>query len=353
MVPLRKMFGSISLVVIVAASVQGEPTADEIRTGNAASQAAVATFQARVDITIRFNPSQVPSSLAGRPLTDKYVIDYARAGDKERMKELEGPLGVLDIVRDFASNKGSLFVPKGDKTSMNTGILDEENHFAETLHLWQWALFELPWCKQPLSGLLGKAQLTAVKSTTDGGRALVYLDVRDPEGRRYEVWVDPGVNYLVRKLVGHRTLPNGSRARMEEEVVSFREVKPGLFVPERLAHSLSFDGKWFEKGEAALSNIRVNGPLPEGYFALKFPPGTMVSDHERGIGYRVGPGGQPTGVAPVAPAPPLAQVGTQTPLTADERRWHWYHIALIACAALLALGVAGMVWRRRRAAAAG
>jgi hypothetical protein len=37
------------------------------------------------------------------------VIDYARAGDKERMNELEGPLGAHDIVRDFASNKGSQF----------------------------------------------------------------------------------------------------------------------------------------------------------------------------------------------------------------------------------------------------
>src|SRR5262245_51328256 len=84
----------VSFVLLGAASLgRGEPTLEEIRSGNATAQAAIVTLQARVDVTVRFNPDTIGRDIAALVKEGKYdleqknVIEYWRAGEKERVKE--------------------------------------------------------------------------------------------------------------------------------------------------------------------------------------------------------------------------------------------------------------------------
>lgn len=339
--------GSLIALAIAVLPVWSEFTQEDVRSGNAASQAAVATVQARVEVTIHFPPSVV-ASIPGSSETDKYVLDYVRSGDKERVKEIQGPLGVRDIIRDFGNKKGSLFVPQSGGKSVDTAILGNEQTPPVTMHIWEWVLFELPECKAPLSQLLDMGDVKKLKSTEISGRALIYLDVRLSKDQRYELWVDPAVNYLVRKLIYHTSKPKVD-LRVEKEVLSFREVQPGVFFPEQLVHGLFFSGgQWFEKAEATLTNIRVNEPLPEGQFRHTFPPGTMVTDYEKGQAYIVSPEGQPRLVSPLDPSGARApeEVMTQTPVTADDDPWPWHRILVLVSVVAVVCGLSVTLWKR-------
>lgn len=339
-----------ALVWLLTACSTGrtDATPDEIRLANEASQGAVATVQARVRVTIQFNPA-TNQNASRTSFTDKYLVEYARAGAKERIKESGGPIGVRDVIRDSQARKGSVFVPKPDKKFLDTAYISYDTR-ADALEIWEWVLFELPECKQPLSQLLAAGVVKSIKSVTHAGRSLIYLDIHDPKrsrfDSRYEVWVDPSVNHLVRRLVYHSSRPLADIS-IEREVLSFREVTPGVFFPEKVAHSLLSNGNWFEKVEAILSEIRLNQRLPEGTFTHKFPPGTRVADYERGTSYTVGPAGQPTKAAPLDPEPPPAPLATSTPPDADEERWPWHRIVLLLSLAIVLAGLGAVYWKRR------
>jgi len=275
-----------------------------------------------------------------------------RSGDKERVKELEGSqLGVRDTIVDLKAKKASQFVPKRGEKSINTALIGPEQRIVVPVQIWEWTLFELPECKEQLGELLDEAELKALKATSESGEALIYLDIRDTKDRRYEVWVDPGTNYLVRKLICHGSRVN-TGYRIEQEVLSFREVKPGLFFPERVVYSLIISGDWMTKTEATLANLRVNETLPAGMFQHTFPPGTLVTDYEHGTGYTLGANGEPTKVGSFVPSSPPVSVGTSTPPTADDVRWPWHWFVVGGSALMVVLGLGLMIWKRRREAAA-
>jgi hypothetical protein len=349
--------GAFVTLVAVSSPGWGALTRDEIRSANAASQAAIVTLQAHVEASIQFNPSLVPKT-GNVLLTEKHVIEYARSGDKERFKELQGAWGVRDVIRDTRNRTGSEFRPKQGNQTIETGVISDGTR-TFPLEIWQWTLFDMPDGDEPLVQLLDRGEVRSLQNKTDSGRALIYLDIhdpptkRDPKGRRYEVWVDPGVNYLARKVICHRTLPNGRKARIEMEVQSFREVKAGVFFPERVVRSGFYRESWADKGEATLSNIRVNESLPAGFFRHTFPSGTRVTDAIRGITYTVGLNGQPTKAAQfnANPSPSPEPRGTPTPLTADVERWPWHRLVLIGSLITVAAGLGVILWKRRNRAA--
>ena len=214
----------------------------------------------------------------------------------------------------------------------------------------------MPDTGQPLSELLAQGDIKTLKQVNDNGRDSVYVDVRDANGWKYEIWIDPGTNYLARKLIRHRRLPNGQNSRIEGEVLSFREVKPGVFFPDRVGQALFFGGDWFQKGKASLSNLQVNEAVAAGQFRHVFPVGTLVADVEKGTTYTIGPAGTPIHVAPIASpppsGPPAGPVGTATPPDADKDRWSWRHLLLLSSGLVLAAGLIMMFWKRRQRTAA-
>jgi hypothetical protein len=334
------------MLLAFSLSSRSEVPIDQIRSANEASRVAVITLQAHVEVTIEFNAAVVPPTHPDRPLKDNYVIEYFRSGNKERFKETRGPLAPRDIIRDFDTQKSSLFLPKQDRKSIDLGAIDEDWKVFP-LELWQWALFEMPDSRQSFSQLLADGQVKVQKTTTSGGRELVYLEVRDSKDQKYEVWVDPAANYLVRKLILHSSKGQGT-IRIEGEVHSFREVKPGVYFPDRMGHSLFIKGNWFEKAEAKLTNLNVRGSLPEGTFKHVFPTGTRVADWEKGTLYTVGSQGQPTKVGNLAAPSQQAPTATATPLEADDERWAWHHFLLIGSGIAVGAGVLALIWKRWR-----
>jgi hypothetical protein len=314
-----------------------------------ASQAAILTLQAHIEITIELNPSQVPSSVRNNSMMNKYVMDYLRSGKKERIKE-DGPLGNRDLIRDFESGKGSELRPKPPKNGVAQGTLDVSNNI-NALEVWQWLLFGVPDSRLTLAELLTQGEAKGLKETVENGRSLVYLDMLDSRSQRYEIWLDPGTNYLARKVVCHWTRPRGS-GRTQCEALAYREMKPGLFFPERVKYTMWAGNEWCQKGESVLTNIRVNEPLAPGSFKHVFPVGTMVADVENGKGYIVGRDHQPSHVGTLAPQTSYVVSGqtlqTSTPADADQKPWwSWENLLLIGSGVLLAVGVAGYWWKRR------
>jgi hypothetical protein len=120
---LRAGLGAFAAVLLLHTAARGDVTAEQLQARSAASQAAILTLQAHVEVTIEFNVSQVPASMRNNPMTNKYSIDFVRSGSKERTKE-RGDQGVRDLIRDFESGKGGLLVPKQEKQTVNTGALD-------------------------------------------------------------------------------------------------------------------------------------------------------------------------------------------------------------------------------------
>src|SRR5262245_46501794 len=106
---LRVYAAAFPLLLLVIPPVRGQPTSEEIRLRNAASQAAIRTLEARLDVVMQFNLETTRSGLPEH----RYVIVYVRSGSKERLKEIESPLGLRDSIRDVRSEKGSMFTPKG------------------------------------------------------------------------------------------------------------------------------------------------------------------------------------------------------------------------------------------------
>jgi hypothetical protein len=125
------------------------------------------------------------------------------------------------------------------------------------------------------------------------GRALVYLDVSHDRAR-YEMWFDPDVNYLVRKMTFRLAGSGAEGQRSEFAVSSFKEPAPGIFFPERVEAISYKEGKRKSSSVAKFSGIQINRPLPQGIFDLKFPPGIFVSDIVQGTVSKSDENGQPT-----------------------------------------------------------
>jgi hypothetical protein len=166
---------------------------------------------------------------------------------------------------------------------------------------------------------------------------VVELVTRD---RKYEVWFDPRVNYLVRRIIATK-----KERRTEVSVTSFAESKPGIFFPERIEMTSTNAGKQMDARSAVFSDIRVNEPISPAVFDRPFPRGLHVEDLVMGKSYVTNAQGEPgtqfedlmVGGAPSRAMP--------KDVTREETRpWSRW----ILPASLGALGGAFALWIRRR-----
>lgn len=185
--------------------------------------------------------------------------------------------------------------------------------------------------------------------TTDGREVVtVSFAVGAGDARRDRTFeLDAGVNYLIRKTT---VAAPGVDDRTVAEVEEFRELKPGVFVPQRCRTIHSRGGKPVNEWVVELSDVRVNDPVPAERMTLPaIPPGTVLTDRMHQTRYPVDSAWNRIGAetsSPVlkvsAPAGESTDYTTQSP--GEPRPLAHYVVA--AAAALLA--VAAAVWGTRR-----
>lgn len=131
------------------------------------------------------------------------------------------------------------------------------------------------------------------KADKSGGR-LWQLNIEHPhnktEGRlagsRYEVVLDPKVNYLVRSVVAHIADTDPSPAntvpvRTERHVTEFRETDDGIYYPTKLVAALyephaPLDAPPASEQEYAAGDITINSDLPIDALDFHFPKDARV-----------------------------------------------------------------------------
>jgi hypothetical protein len=203
------------------------------------------------------------------------------------------------------------------------------------------------WTKAERS-LIGDKELIVIGLHFSGTKQI-------PNSWDVEVYFDPAVNYLVRKVI---YVDEGSKGpfRREDEVLQFKECAPGLYFPEKIeGWSGTATNRDFHY-VTVISDIRLNQPLPDDVFHFNFPNGVYLSDGIRGTNYRVGSKGNrispeiPFGKIPPPPVGAVAQVvpGSETqeepkPIT----RW----ILPLSVGILVLAAIAALVRRWRRSAA--
>lgn len=322
----------------------------EVRRGNNSSLAALVTVNAHVHLLITrlkgTAPIQSPAELEG---------EYHRSGAKVRIDEKKGFPLPNTIWIDYNQRRTWSLSRPSPQLPLSGGIsaLACEPSFIDA---WNNVCLSLPDSDQSLGQILASS-LAPDKVRSEGN--LIYIDVTDRKGNRYEAWADRSVNYLVRRVVCRRARLPGMTAnvRIEVEVQSFEEVKPGVFFPKRSKKKLIGNDEEIALWETTLSNLRINEPLPDSLLQASFPEGTVVTDQIRGVSYRVNADGQPTGLTAAQftePAPISGQQsgGEATPLDAERSRWPvWTTVAAASCVLLLVGTI--LKWRKQRRSAGG
>jgi len=213
----------------------------------------------------------------------------------------------------------------------------------------------------PLEQLAAESQApNRVERKTVDGRPIVAIVLvfpvsespKRPEKWGVEVQLDPAVNYLVRKTIYTMTTATGAKYEREEEVIKFVEPLPGIYFPEKIVGHDGFDGKVRSTRETTISGIKINQPLPENIFQLRYPNGIYMTDSVTNTTYQIDADGRPTsGSAPLGTIPPppagkmeptIAPTET-TEEPASPTRW----VLPISLAVLLA-GIGLYVYRRLR-----
>ena len=162
-----------------------------------------------------------------------------------------------------------------------------------------------------------------------------------------EIFLDARANYLVRKAVYVGPIYR------RYEVLEFKEPSPGIFFPARIESEFKTEKKPPKTYAATISEIEINRPIPSEVFTLRAPHGTIVTDVDTRVEYRIDADGRrisdQTALPIVYPPPTMpdgvAQSGGVE--TSDEppsaTRWLW-----LASLCFLLAGVSGALYRRTR-----
>jgi hypothetical protein len=210
----------------------------------------------------------------------------------------------------------------------------------------------------PFEDLLGHCAKPAKcrKKEIDGKETIIATMViatmvKDGKGNDFppceiEVRFDPSHNYLVNKAV--YSWPGYT---CEDTVAEFVEAAPGLYFPSRMSGKSDSEGRPYSESGTLFSEIRVNQPLPDDIFTLKYPDGAFVADDIRHTKYRVDPSGNRTSneteLARVQPLPSQSTSPEFTSESTEEQRSLHNWILPISLGILVVAAVIGYLrWRR-------
>ncbi len=207
--------------------------------------------------------------------------EYWRLGDKVRVRQAvpnASNTWLLDsrVVRvDDMDNSTN-------RRSVSGTIAPRIGHSADTV--WGLAMFVFTSPNHEFhtfDALLTRVpSVRGAKRVTLEGRDYAYVEVKH-EVCRLELWFDPSVNYLVKKVIAHIDRPAGSKVkkqRLEGIATGFKEVARGLYFPERVVVESFDDDVSVHRTEREFMAVKFNEPIPDEIFEVRYPPGAEISD---------------------------------------------------------------------------
>jgi hypothetical protein len=206
--------------------------------------------------------------------------------------------------------------------------------------------------------LLQPRNALAWKTDQLDGNKVVRIDLSiprtrgDDKRRDFELWLDPKVNHLARKLITRTEGNDGSRTVLE--VLKFDEPVPGVFFPVVSKLIAYQDNKPEVTIDIEVSDLRVNQPIADSVFTLEIPAGAFVADEISGTSYTMVAGGGKTDVQN-RPRMDVAAIGIQSdPNAPKPTPWQEAHPETLTsglwyiAAAFFVLLAVGTLWLRRR-----
>jgi hypothetical protein len=298
------------------------------------------------------------------------VADYTRSLDQFRLRQT-GDVGTEDIVSENGIAR-SFSVARNSRarTSEAALILPVEDLPLYYCDPWSRGLVFVPLPDTisyvPFETLLARgAKVRRVGRRIEPAGDSTVVELSYDRGPRKNAWTlelsfDPKANHLIRKCVLECSQSaDGQKIHREAEVVQFKEAAPAVYFPERVRSSISIDDQVYETGDFQVSDIRVNAPLPQNAFRLRYTPGMFLENRVQGTRYKVDAGGNPISppeafpelplppTAPDEPGPPSRRETKEEPK--DASRW------LLPCSlGILAVGgLMGYLRHRRQLAERG
>jgi len=364
---------AVLLALTCAPPLARAATLDEALAAHAQSRAGVATLVGRVDI----HRKQVsnPNEKGEKRKWDESRArgDFWWAGDSLRIRyDKDGATDVQETVLHDSlmtrvyhhrsadpSNKGRQGGALGPSSKVQ--CTDADPRCATLFTLWDPNGVEL----MDLATLVrGARKVKKAAERSVEGRTLFVIELDYPRNKEFtvkgnwsiEIFLDPAANYLIWKEERQVETQSAGTYRHAAEVTGFQEHQPGVFLPTGVQNK-SFQGDQETLSvTTTLSAVRVNEPIPESMFRLRFPHNALVADNIRNTMYRVDAEGrrifeeQPINrspgtlnpiTAPVTP-PPAGEITKEEP-----KSWNRWILPGAAAVLVLAGGVA--VWKRRRA----
>jgi hypothetical protein len=283
----------------------------------------------------RTNRLTVPAEPKTMVISDRFVVDWNQFTREAYVDIVETDYG-RNIYAGFDYTRNlSLDVAKYVAKSNGTSLAEVRKKYTDEAGL--------PFLPDYLREHLDRYHVCIAPEEVDGAMCWV---VEWPEMDRF--WVDPARGYaIVRRRFAWEP---GKPWHFEFHNRDYREVKPGLWLPEAQTEdryaSIAFDrrqlwGQIISRSQFRLLDVQFNN-VPEALFDIRLPPGTVVCDLYRKIHYLV-----PNGSGePFAETIALAKAGH-----GSRNYWLWVVLPL---ALAVALGSAAWlsIYRRRFAKAA-
>ncbi len=197
--------------------------------------------------------------------------------------------------------------------------------------------------------LMNPHQLKSVDRKTEDGKDFIVvalsLELLPNEKGDFEIWFDPRANYMASKLTG--TSAHGKALhRRESRVVSFKEVLPTIYFPERVETLYYHDDDLARQEVVEFSEIEINRPVSPDMFVIAIPPNARVFDEFQGVEYHVDTQGNRIGAArSLASFPPL-QPGAEQPGPTLEEEGSWSRVIVLCSLGIFV--IAGSLWFIRR-----
>lgn len=273
------------------------------------SRALIESFSCKVDYSVKFvdgNGKAVVQSCSGQTWMsrdglrskireDGKVLDYLW---KDSVREAIVAQGEGQGKKQIAASRASFPTPHIHRCdAWNRGLLA--------------IVAPSDFCGYPLERLVSKsAGHPIIERFKSGEREVYSMTLSFPASKsedrtsnwKLQLQIDPAVNYLISKAIYTAVDNNYQRI---EEVVKFKECRPGIYFPEKIASTDSVSGKLGATSETIISDININYKLPNDIFRFKYPNGIYLTDSIKKTSYKIDEDGNPlTKEVPLSMIPP-------------------------------------------------
>ena len=349
----------VGLLILTAAALGREDTEQLLATardGNRAAIQSIASMECRYERQPWANTSLEQANKCFALFSPGR---FWRSGDVYRLLK---PMGDGTTLDDVVRNGKGLYLRKG-------GPLNRPILVYESLRpvdgiggdMWQWLIFSHwgwdPPSFYPLQDIIEHTHVIRKAERLPTPANDIHIELTH-SGGRLEFWLDPKVNYLIRKRVVAPAAD--STYRWEDEVVEFAEPSPTVFVPVVIEHRFTIKGTLQAIVRTILSEVKVNQPLAESALRIPGIAGMECFDMNRDVKYNVDADGTATGPeisVKIAKVTPPAETGSilsseasnsfQQPSRPSTPWWLW--LLLMSLTVLAAALILILIRRRRRA----